>query len=116
MHRLGRRLVHVWAVAFYTVVALGFNWPLPLYLAEKLPGAITGDTGVYVWNLWLFRHEIVAHGRVPLFTGEIFALSPPVDLSLHNYTLFADLLAFPLIPVLGVPVTFNVIYLGLVVL
>ena len=58
----------------------------------------------------------VVHGRFPLFTREILALSPPIDLSLHNYTLFANVLAFPLIPLLGVPAAFNVIYLGLVVL
>src|SRR5262245_21862406 len=111
-----RRLVHVWALSLYTVVALAFNWPLPLYLNEKLPGAITGDTGVYVWNLWLFRHELVAHRRFPLFTQEVLSLSPPVDLSLHNYTVFPDLLAFPLIPAIGVTATFNVLYLGLTVL
>jgi hypothetical protein len=111
-----RRLVHIWALSLYTVVALAFNWPLPLYLNDKLPGAITGDTGVYVWNLWLFRHEVVAHRRFPLFTQEVLALSPRVDLSLHNYTVFPDLLAFPLIPAIGVTATFNVLYLALTVL
>src|SRR5262245_41087073 len=115
MRGLERRLVHLWALSLYTVVALGFNWPLPLYLSEKLPGAITGDTGVYVWNLWLFRHELVAHHRFPLFTQEVLALSPKVDLSLHNYTVFPDLLAFPLIPAIGVTATFNVLYLALTV-
>ena len=114
--RLARRLVHVWALTLYAVVALGFNWPLPLYLNDKLPGAITGDTGVYIWNLWLFRHEIVAHRRFPLFTQEVLSLSPPVDLSLHNYTVFPDLLAFPLIPAIGVTATFNVLYLALTAL
>ena len=116
MDRLAGRLVHVWALGLYAVVALGFNWPLPLYLTDKVPGAITGDTGVYIWNLWLFRHEIVAHGRFPLFTQEVLSLSPPVDLSLHNYTVFPDLLAFPLIPAIGVTATFNVLYLALTAL
>jgi len=116
MRRAADRFVHAWALALYTVVALGFNWPLPLHLHDKLPGAITGDTGVYVWNLWLFRHEVVAHRRFPLFTQEILSLSPPVDLSLHNYTVFPDLLAFPLIPAIGVTATFNVLYLALTVL
>ena len=69
-----------------------------------------------MWNIWVFRHELIAHGRFPLFTQEILSLSPPVDLSLHNYTLFADLLAFPLIPLFGVIATFNVIYLALSIL
>ena len=116
MSRVAGRFVHLWALSLYTVAALGFNWPLPLYLKDKLPGAITGDTGVYVWNLWLFRHEVVAHRRFPLFTQEVLSLSPPVDLSLHNYTLFPDVLAFPLIPAIGVTATFNVLYLALTVL
>ena len=40
----------------------------------------------------------------------------PVDLSLHNYTLFADMLAFPLLPFLGVTTTFNVIFLSITAL
>ena len=80
---------------------------------SALTGPVEGDTGVYVWNLWVFRHEIVAHRRFPLFTHEILALAPPVDLSLHNYTLFANTLAFPLLPFLGVTVTFNVIFLAI---
>ena len=107
---------HGAAIAGYIATALAFNWPLPLHLGTRLTGPITGDTGVYVWNVWLFRHEIVAHGRFPLFTMEILSLTPPVDLSLHNYTLFANLLAFPLIPLFGVTATFNVVYLALVVL
>jgi hypothetical protein len=110
---LPSRLVHAWALGLYALVAVVFNWPLVLALNTSLPGPIGGDTGVYVWNLWLFRHEVVAHGRFPLFTHEILALTPPVDLSLHNYTLFADALAFPLIPLIGVTATFNVLYLVL---
>jgi hypothetical protein len=116
MSRVAGRVVHVWALGLYAVVAFGFNWPLPLYLNEKLPGAISGDTGVYVWNLWLFHHELVVHRRFPLFTQHVLSLSPPVDLSLHNYTLFPDLLALPLIPAIGVTATFNVLYLALTVL
>ncbi|MEP7306687.1 MAG: hypothetical protein ABJA98_14320 [Acidobacteriota bacterium] len=101
------------ATAFlgYFCVALLFSWPLPLHLGDAFTGGVGGDTGNYVWNLWLFRHEVIAHHRFPLFTQEILSLTPPVDLSLHNYTLFSNILAFSLIPVLGVPVTFNVVYL-----
>jgi hypothetical protein len=104
--------VHGSVLLFYTVVTLFFNWRLALNLDNQLTGEIGGDTGTYVWNLWLFRHEVVAHGRFPLITNEVLSLTPPVDLSLHNYTLFADVLAFPLIPWLGVTATFNVIYLA----
>jgi hypothetical protein len=100
----------------YAATALIFHWPLPARLGSALTGPVGGDTGVYVWNLWVFRHEIVAHRRFPLFTQEILALAPPIDLSLHNYTLFADMLAFPLLPFLGVTATFNVIFLAMTAL
>jgi hypothetical protein len=102
---------HAGAVAAYGVMALAFTWPLVLHLSTRLTGSPGGDTGVYVWNTWVFRHEIVEHGRFPFFTNEIFSLTPRVDLSLHNYTTFANLLAFPLIPHLGVVASFNVVYL-----
>ena len=102
---------HIAALAGYVCVALLFAWPLPLHLADSLPGPRSGDTGVYVWNLWLFRHEIVAHHHYPFFTFEILSFAQPVPLALHNYTTFANLLAFPLLPLLGTVPTFNVLML-----
>jgi hypothetical protein len=111
--RGSRFAAHARAFAGYLGVIVLFNWPLPARLATDLPGPVGGDTGVYVWNLWVFRHEVL-RGRFPLFTGEILSMMPaPVDLSLHNYTLFPDLLAFPLLAILGVVTTFNLVYLTL---
>ena len=100
------------ALLGYVCVALAFAWPLPVRLADAMLGFPSGDAGVYVWNLWVFRHEIVEHHRLPFLTAEILALNPPVALSLHNYTTFANLLAFPLIPYLGVLRTFNVLVIA----
>jgi hypothetical protein len=107
---------HVVAITLYAAVALAFSWPLPLHLTTHLTGSITGDTGVYVWNQWVFRHELLTHHRFPMFTREVLGLRHSVDLSLHNYTLFADLVAFPLLSVLDVVTTFNVVYLLLSVM
>jgi hypothetical protein len=104
------------AFVSYAVASLLFHWPLPLRLSTAFTGKVDGDTGVYIWNLWVFRHEIVAHRRLPLFTNEILSVTPAIDLSLHNYTLFANLLGFPLIPLFGVGVTFNVLFLFLTAL
>jgi hypothetical protein len=105
---------HLSAIAAFVLLALGVTWPLPLHLTTHLPGAPTGDTGVYVWNVWIFRHELLRHAQFPLFTDHIFALTNGVNLSAHNYTVFADLLGLALIPIFGVVGAFNVIYLLLI--
>ena len=96
-------------------LALAFTWPLPLHLHTYLTGPIGGDTGVYVWNQWVFRHELL-NQRLPLFTQEIFSLTRPANLSLHNYTIFADLVALPLLGPVGVVATFNAVYLLMIVI
>lgn len=102
------------AVVSYVLVSVGFTWPLPMRLGSALLGPASSDLGVYVWNLWVFRHEAVA-GHFPIYTSTIFSLDAPVDLSLHNYTLFADMLAMPLLPVFGVVATHNVLTLATLV-
>ena len=104
------------AVAAYVVLTLAFSWPLPIHLGTHLTGPPGGDTGVYVWNQWVFRHELVDRHQLPLFTREIFSLSRPANLSLHNYTIFHDVIALPLLSVFDVVTTFNIIYLLIVVL
>ena len=108
--------LHAVALLGYVSLAVLFAWPLPAQLGEALPGAPGGDTGVYVWNLWVFRHELVEHGRFPFFTFEILAGdTPAVPLTLHNYTTAANLAALPLLPVVGTVATFNLLMLASVV-
>ena len=101
----------VGVVLGYVLVAVAFAWPLPLHLDTAFTGDPGGDTGVYVWNQWVFQDETLVHHHSPLSTDKIFALSQRADLTQHNYTAFLDLLALPLIPWLGVVTTFNVVYL-----
>ena len=104
------------ALAAYALLTVAFSWPLSLHMATHLTGPPDGDTGVYVWNQWVFRHEVVDQHSLPLFTREIFSLSRPANLSLHNYTIFQDLIALPLLQLFGVITTFNIVYLLMVVL
>ncbi len=103
---------HSLALAGYICVALVFAWPLPLHLTTALPGPVSGDTGVYVWNLWVFRHAIVAHREMPFFTAEILSLSSALPLTLQNYTTLANVFAFPLLPLVGIVATFNILVIG----
>jgi hypothetical protein len=107
---------HAVALIGYATVAVVFSWPLPLHLGTSLTGGPGGDTGVYVWNQWVFHHELVENGRVPYFTQTLFGANGQTNLSLHNYTTFADLIAIPLRAVLTVVQTFNVVYLLMMVL
>jgi hypothetical protein len=97
------------ALVGYVCVAAAYAWPLPTRLGTSLPGPVSSDLGVYLWNLWVFRHEIVAHHQYPWFTLEILALGPAVPLTLHNYTSLANVIAFPLLPLLGTVATFNLL-------
>ena len=99
----------------FVLAACAFTWPLLLNLGTHLTGDPGGDTGVYVWNQWVF-HEELTTGRNPLATEKILSLSSKVDLTQHNYTAFLNLLAFPLISWLGVVASFNVVLLAVCVL
>ena len=100
----------------YVLVASAFTWPLPLRLGTHLTGEPGGDTGVYVWNQWVFRHEALTQRANPLTTDQILSLSYRADLSQHNYTAFLDVLAMPLQPLFGVVATFNLVFLAMSVL
>ncbi len=106
-----RPVVLAACTAAYSCVAVLFTWPLARHFSTKLMGLPGSDLGVYVWNLWVFRHEIMA-GRSPLSTTSILSLdAPAADLSLHNYTIFSDLLAVPMLPLLGIVSSHNLLIL-----
>ncbi|HXG89276.1 MAG TPA: hypothetical protein VNJ02_13145 [Vicinamibacterales bacterium] len=108
---LRRTSPRIAVVLGYVLVALAFTWPLALQMGTALTGDPGGDTGVYIWNQWVFQHEALVRGRNPFTTEQVLSLTRPVDLSQHNYTVFLNVLALPLIPILGVVATFNVVLL-----
>ena len=94
----------------YVLVASAFTWPLPIQLGTHLTGDPGGDTSVYVWNQWVFHQEAM-RGNNPFGTEQILSLNERIDLSQHNYTVFLNLLAFPLISLFGMVASFNLVYL-----
>jgi hypothetical protein len=108
--------VHIGALVGYVVVAILFTWPLALHLSDRLTGSPGGDTGNYIWNQWVFQHELIDHRSSPYFTSHLFGGVRPANLSLHNYTTFQNLVALPLQPWLGVVATFNIVYLLMTVI
>jgi hypothetical protein len=107
---LRRESPRIAVVVGYVLVAIAFTWPLALQLGTSFTGDPGGDTGVYVWNQWVFQRE-AGERHNPLKTSQILSLTTPVDLSQHNYTAFMNVLAMPLIPWLGIVTTFNVVFL-----
>jgi hypothetical protein len=85
---------------------------MPLQLRASLLGPVTADLGVYVWNFWIFRHELLRHHHLPFSTAHIFAYSGPADFSLHNYAPVAGVFGVPLIPLLGLVGAFNLVLLA----
>jgi hypothetical protein len=81
-------------------------------LTSTLLGDPSGDTGVYVWNLWVFWHELAEHGRLPISTDHVFAFTGGADFSLHNYTPLAGLTATPLVATLGAVGAYNLLTLA----
>jgi hypothetical protein len=98
-------------VAFlvFAVLAVALTAPLALHLTTGLLGDPNGDTGIYIWNLWIFRHELIDHGHLPFSTDHIFAFTGGADFSLHNYTPIAGLIAIPLVPLAGIIGAFNLV-------
>jgi hypothetical protein len=109
-----RALRHVTVFLGFVLAAVVATWPLVRHLDSALTGAPSGDTGVYVWNTWVFQHEL-QQGRLPFYTTSIFSGTQsaigPANLSLHNYTTAANVLALPLIPHLGLIAAFNLVFL-----
>jgi hypothetical protein len=66
---------------------------------------------VYIWNLWIFAHELIAHRRLPFSTDHLFAATGPPDFSLHNYAPLAGALGAPLVDAIGIVAAFNVLML-----
>lgn len=98
--------------ATYGALACVLTWPLPLYLRTRLLGDPAGDLGVYIWNLWIFRHELIRHGHLPFSTDHIFGATGAADFSLHNFTPVAGVLGAPLIGPFGAVGAFNIVLLA----
>jgi hypothetical protein len=110
VRRVGR---HAAIFVGFLLVAIVATWPLAAHLSSTFTGDPSGDTGIYVWNVWVFQHEI-DQGRLPFYTSSIMTGTPnalPANLSLHNYTTFANVLAWPLMRVVGLVAAFNLVFL-----
>ncbi|MFO7694301.1 MAG: hypothetical protein R6V57_14525 [Vicinamibacterales bacterium] len=94
----------------YAAATVVFTWPLASRLSTHVLGTLSGDTGLYLWNLWSFGHEL-SQGRTPFFSTAIFSLAPPVNLALHNYTALAGAAAMVFTNWLDITAVYNAVLL-----
>jgi hypothetical protein len=94
-------------IGLYLGLTLVLTYPLVTHLTTHVPGTNV-DEYAFVWNLWWFKHAIFDLHTSPLYTQFIFY---PLGVSLVLYTLniLNDVLALPLLPLLGLVATSNVI-------
>jgi hypothetical protein len=100
----------------YVLLTSVLTWPLARHLQTHLLGDLSGDTGAYVWNIWIFSHELLEHAHLPFFTGHVLAYTGGADLTLHNYAAIGGLLGAPLLGTLGVVGTYNALLMAFMVL
>ena len=108
----------IWAAVAtgYGALACLLRWPLPLHFRTHLLADPASDAGVYVWNLWIFRHELLRHAHLPVSTDHLFAYTGGADFSLHNYAPVASTIGAPFVAVFGVVGAFNTALLTLAAL
>lgn len=103
------------ALLGYALLAVLFVWPLPAKLSDHITGDPAGDAGAYVWNAYVFSHNLANGG--PLFaTDRILSFTHEASLALHNNSLLLSALAAPLIPAVGVVASFNVALILILIL
>src|SRR5262245_41443871 len=92
---------------FYLIITLVLTYPIGFdlhswYLATK------GDPTLWLWNLWWVNSAIGDLQISPFHTDYIFHPTG-VDLRYHNFSFYNSLLGIPLIRVLGLIPTYNLL-------
>ncbi|MBV8811427.1 MAG: hypothetical protein JO033_22380 [Acidobacteriaceae bacterium] len=108
----------LWAAAAFLAVTIAIFWPTISHIRHAIVGLfggqgteyLPGDSMFYVWQLWWFRHAVLA-GADPAFTHNLFALYPrPVLVSLDAF--FAQAAGLPLQLVTSPLTAYNIVLIG----
>jgi hypothetical protein len=92
----------------YVALALFMTFPVVTHLNTRRAG-IEGDGNVFVWNLWLFDHAL--RSSRPLTSTDFAYYPETVSLVYHTMDWVACAAAVPLLRVLSLTATYNVIVL-----
>src|SRR5215207_6604100 len=106
---------HGLAVTTLCLAAVAYCWPLISRVTTAVPSLPwDDDAAMMVWNVGTVKHALDGAGS--LLWTDMILVPFGADLRLHLYGLLQGLVAYPLIPVLGVVGAFNVVVIATVVL
>ncbi|MDE2292507.1 MAG: hypothetical protein KGL53_10530 [Elusimicrobia bacterium] len=106
--------LHAAVLAGFALLALGFCHPLASHFSKLYMGH-GGDMVIGIWNMWYFRYAVTVLKTNPLWT-EMLYWPYGANLILHHDTLVNDVLAYFLLPSVGAPATYNLMYVSSLVL
>ncbi len=101
-------------LALYGSLAILATFPLILHMPTSLPADPTEraqDVWQHFWNLWWVRERLWVHPGNPYFTDALF-YPTGASLGLHTLNLPTNALGAPLVPLLGIVATFNLIVIS----
>jgi hypothetical protein len=99
-------------VAVYALLAACLTWPVILHPTTLVAGAERSDLWESLWSLWMFQRSAWS-GQIPFHTDLI---GFPEGGTLVVADLLNAVLALPLVPLVGLVPTYNVLVLGHLVL
>jgi hypothetical protein len=102
----------------YTALACLATWPLVLHLDTHLaaiPGELGQDVWQHAWNLWWVKHALLVEHTNPYETRWLF-YPQGASLYLHSLNLPLGIIGLPLLPLVGIVATYNLLTLLVIVL
>lgn len=109
-----RRRTDALVLIGYTLLTVGFTYPLAFRIGTALPG-IPHDTYLYIWNLEWVRRALLELGTNPFFTQDMY-YPTGVNLYFHTLILGSDFLTLPLQLAFGLPAAYMIMTLAIFVL
>ncbi len=110
---------HIIALILYSFLACLVTWPLPLHLHTHLAAMEYGELGQdvwqHAWNMWWVHQALLVEHTNPYQTTALF-YPHGASLYMHSLNLPLGLLGLPLLPLLGIVATYNILTLLTMVL
>ncbi len=102
-------------LAAYAALTAVATYPLVARIGRAIPVAPTGDSWMYLWNIWWVRRALTDLHASPFFTTDVH-FPYGARLYFHTLNLLPDILVLPIATMAGLAAAYNVITLTAFVL